>query len=99
MPTGLLDEVLQAGAETAGANEIAAAEKARADGHKVMQRAAACALALCNGDLPVTGKLVSAPWDQWDGAWRDHTTELAGSDVYTLRRITGRDRGMEWGDV
>lgn len=99
MPTALLDEVLQAGAETAGANEVAAAEKARADGHKVMQRAAACALSLCNGDLPVTGKLVSAPWDQWDGAWCDHITDLAASDVYTLRRIAGRDRGMEWGDV
>ena len=24
---------------------------------------------------------------------------LNRSDVYTLRRITGRDRGFEWGDV
>ena len=24
--------------------------------------------------------------------------ELAKSDAYTLRRIVGRDRGLDWGD-
>ena len=27
-----------------------------------------------------------------------HLDELNASDVYTLRRITGRDRKKEWGD-
>ena len=46
----------------------------------------------------ITGKLISAQWDRWQ-EWPDHLDALNRSDVYTLRRITGRDRGFEWGDV
>jgi hypothetical protein len=49
------------------------------------------------GSDGITGKLISALWDNWE-QWPEHRRELAGGDVYTLRRITGRDRGMEWGD-
>jgi 3-oxoacyl-[acyl-carrier protein] reductase len=49
---------------------------------------------LSNG---ITGKLISAVWDRWVD-WPSHLDELNQSDVYTLRRITGRDRGMDWGD-
>ena len=45
----------------------------------------------------VTGKLISAVWDDWK-MWSQHLDELNFSDVYTLRRITGRDRGFDWGD-
>ena len=45
----------------------------------------------------VTGKLISAVWDDWK-MWPHHLDELNFSDVYTLRRITGRDRGFDWGD-
>jgi hypothetical protein len=40
----------------------------------------------------VTGRLLSAVWDDW----RNLPTQqerLAGSDVYTLRRIVPEDRG------
>ena len=30
--------------------------------------------------------------------WPEHLDELKNSDIYTLRRITGRDRGFDWGD-
>ena len=43
----------------------------------------------------ITGKLLSAPWDPWhklDGRAQD----LAGSDVFTLRRIVPEDRGMKF---
>ena len=29
----------------------------------------------------------------------EHLDELGNSDAYTLRRIAGRDRGFDWGDV
>jgi 3-oxoacyl-[acyl-carrier protein] reductase len=99
MPTELLSDVFRAGPDIAGSDEILAAEKAFAAGVAGMKRAAQCVLALCTGDLPVTGKLVSASWDAWQGEWLQHLDELSQSDVYTLRRIAGRDRKMEWGDV
>lgn len=46
----------------------------------------------------ITGKLVSAEWDNWS-EWPHHIKELRESDLYTLRRITGRDRGQTWGDI
>ena len=45
----------------------------------------------------ITGKLISAVWDDWEH-WPEHMDELSSSDVYTLRRIAGRDRGFKWGD-
>ena len=43
----------------------------------------------------ITGRLISAVWDAWDElpARRD---ELAGSDIYTLRRIVPEDRDKNW---
>jgi NAD(P)-dependent dehydrogenase (short-subunit alcohol dehydrogenase family) len=45
----------------------------------------------------ITGKLISAIWDNWQN-WPNHLDELISSDLYTLRRITSRDRGFDWGD-
>jgi hypothetical protein len=45
----------------------------------------------------ITAKLISAVWDDWEH-WPEHLDELSSSDVYTLRRIAGRDRNMTWGD-
>jgi 3-oxoacyl-[acyl-carrier protein] reductase len=39
----------------------------------------------------ITGRLLSAIWDDWTHL-SDHRAELAGSDIYTLRRITPEDR-------
>ena len=46
----------------------------------------------------ITGKLISAVWDNWKD-WPEHIDELCNSDTYTLRRIVGRERGFDWGDV
>jgi NAD(P)-dependent dehydrogenase (short-subunit alcohol dehydrogenase family) len=45
----------------------------------------------------ITGKLISAIWDNWQN-WPNHIEELISSDLYTLRRVTSRDRGFDWGD-
>jgi 3-oxoacyl-[acyl-carrier protein] reductase len=63
-----------------------------------MDRVANLALFLASDAAEgITGKLISAVWDNWDN-WPQNLEELSTSDVYTLRRITGRDRGMSWGD-
>jgi 3-oxoacyl-[acyl-carrier protein] reductase len=43
----------------------------------------------------ITGKFVAAPYDGY-GEWPGHLEELSGSDLFTLRRIVPRDRGMDW---
>jgi NAD(P)-dependent dehydrogenase (short-subunit alcohol dehydrogenase family) len=43
----------------------------------------------------ITGKLLAAPYDGW-GEWPRHLEELKDSDLFTLRRIVPRDRGMDW---
>jgi 3-oxoacyl-[acyl-carrier protein] reductase len=42
--------------------------------------------------------LISAEWDNWE-EWPNNLDQLKNSDLYTLRRITGRDRGQQWGDL
>ncbi len=57
-----------------------------------------CDFLLSDRSQGISGKLISAEWDNWT-EWPDHLDELASSDLYTLRRITGRDRGQNWGDL
>jgi NAD(P)-dependent dehydrogenase (short-subunit alcohol dehydrogenase family) len=43
----------------------------------------------------ITGRFLAAPYDGWE-QWRDHLDQIRGSDLFTLRRIVPRDRGMDW---
>jgi 3-oxoacyl-[acyl-carrier protein] reductase len=97
MPTKLLAEVVAAGVELAGTKEVVAFERARGDGDATMDRAAQLAVNLATSGHGITGKLIAAQWDRWED-WPQHLEELNASDVYTFRRIIGRDRNKEWGD-
>jgi NAD(P)-dependent dehydrogenase (short-subunit alcohol dehydrogenase family) len=98
MKTEMLGEVLKSGAASAGDREFATAAKVFQDGGASVDRIADLALFLSSkAARGITGKLISAVWDRWE-AWPDHLPELAGSDLYTIRRIAGRDRGCGWGD-
>jgi 3-oxoacyl-[acyl-carrier protein] reductase len=46
----------------------------------------------------ISGKLISAQWDNWE-EWPNHLEELKSQQLYTLRRLTARDRNLSWGDV
>lgn len=97
MKTAMLGEVLAKG-NAAGNRELTAASKVFEDGGAPMDRVADLALFLASDAARgITGKLISAVWDDWE-KWPQHLDELSTSDVYTLRRITGRDRRMAWGD-
>ena len=98
MKTDMLGEILKKGAGAAGDREFAIASKVFAEGGASMERVADLALFLAtDASKGITGKLISAVWDDWEH-WPEHLHELSSSDVYTLRRITGRDRGFTWGD-
>jgi len=96
--TRMLDEILQAGPEKVGQAFYERAVKQKEDGGAPLAKGAELALFLASSDSDgITGKLISAGWDNWE-QWPKHLDELAKSDAYTLRRITGKDRGFEWGD-
>jgi 3-oxoacyl-[acyl-carrier protein] reductase len=99
MKTMLLEEVVFSGKPIAGMPEFEIAKKVFTQGGAPMDKVADLALFLASDtSLGITGKLVSAVWDNWQ-EWPKHIEQLQVSDTYTLRRISGRDRSMEWGDV
>ncbi len=96
--TRLLDDVLSAGPEKVGEQFYAAAINQKEKGGVPLARGGELAVFLASrASDGITGKLVSAVWDDWP-AWPDHLDAIQESDVYTLRRITGRDRNLRWGD-
>jgi NAD(P)-dependent dehydrogenase (short-subunit alcohol dehydrogenase family) len=97
MKTAMLGELLSKG-DAAGERERSLANKVFEGGGASMDRVADLAIFLASdASKGITGKLISAVWDDWEH-WPEHLDELASSDVYTLRRIAGRDRGFGWGD-
>lgn len=96
--TRMLDELLEAGPQQVGEAFYARALQQREQGGVPLARAGELAVFLASAASDgITAKLISAVWDDW-AAWPDHRDELDHSDAYTLRRITGRDRGFDWGD-
>tara|TARA_E500000178_G_scaffold355647_1_gene429039 strand:+ start:2411 stop:3277 length:867 start_codon:yes stop_codon:yes gene_type:complete len=45
----------------------------------------------------LTGKLISALWDNYED-WMKNIDEVSNSDLYTIRRIVGKDRNFPSGD-
>lgn len=96
--TRMLDEILQAGPENVGQAFYERSVKQKKTGGEPLGKGADLALFLASSASDgITAKLISAVWDDWE-YWPEHLNELSSSDVYTLRRIAGRDRGFEWGD-
>ena len=99
LKTRMLNEMLEAGPDSVGANlynKFVAKASDDADSSVL-----ACGLInFLASDVSdgITGKLISAEWDKWS-EWPKHIKELRDSDLYTLRRIAGRDRGQAWGDI
>jgi NAD(P)-dependent dehydrogenase (short-subunit alcohol dehydrogenase family) len=96
--TRMLDEVLSAGSEKVGQPFFDRAIKQKENGGAGFNHGAELTLFLASdASNGITGKLISAVWDNWVH-WPEYIDELRNSDVYTLRRIAGRDRGLTWGD-
>ena len=97
--TRMLDEVLAAGPEKVGHVFYERSQEQKQNGGVPLSLAAKLIVFLASrASDGITGKLISAQWDRWQD-WPGHLEALNRSDVYTLRRITGRDRGLDWGDV
>jgi NAD(P)-dependent dehydrogenase (short-subunit alcohol dehydrogenase family) len=91
--TRLLDQVLEAGPDKVGREFHARALKQKDEGGAPLEKGAALAAFLASARSDgITGRLLSAVWDDWERL-ADRRAELEGSDVYTLRRIVPKDRG------
>ena len=90
--------MLQAGPEKVGAAFYKRSLQLKQDGGTSPAKGAALAVYLASAASDgITGKLISAVWDPWED-FEQHAEELRTSDIYTLRRIVPKDRGMTWGD-
>jgi 3-oxoacyl-[acyl-carrier protein] reductase len=92
--TRLLDDVLAAGPEKVGREFHERAIKQREEGGVPLEKGAALAVFLASSASDgITGRLLSAAWDDW-ASLPARRERLAASDVYTLRRIVPEDRGQ-----
>ena len=95
--TRMMDEVIAAGPEAVGAAFHERMVKTSLEGGTPLEKGAALAVFLGSGASDgITGRLLSAVWDPWDRL-PQHREVLDRSDVYTLRRITEKERGIDWG--
>jgi len=57
--------------------------------------AAAAAFLVSDAAKGISGKFIAAPYDNWR-EFTKHLKELQNSDLFTLRRIVPKDRGLSW---
>jgi len=98
MNTRMLDEILAEGSEKVGQALYSQLLEQKVQGGVPLERGAELAVFLGSAASDgVTGKLLSAVWDAWE-TLPEHLDDLEQSDVYTLRRILPKDRGLAWGE-
>jgi NAD(P)-dependent dehydrogenase (short-subunit alcohol dehydrogenase family) len=96
--TRMLDEVLRAGPGRVGQGFHQRALEQQQSGGIPLEQGAKLAVFLGSAASDgITGKLLSAVWDPWREL-PERRAEL-DSDIYTLRRIVPRDRGLDWGEA
>jgi 3-oxoacyl-[acyl-carrier protein] reductase len=96
--TRLLDEILESGPDAVGQSFYEKAQKQKADGGTPLDIGASLCVYLASPESDgISGKLISAVWDPWQNL-AQYLDDLKNSDIYTLRRIVGKDRGKNWED-
>jgi 3-oxoacyl-[acyl-carrier protein] reductase len=94
----MLQQVLDAGPELSGHSYYERALKQQeGGGASLTQASGLCVFLLSDDSSGITGKLLSAVWDPWTDL-PSHKEDLQSSDIYTLRRIVPKDRGLDWGE-
>lgn len=92
----MLEETLAAGEAAVGKKEYQKAIQQQKTGGTSPELAAKlCAYLASEQSNGISGKLISAVWDDWSHLL-EHKDDLLNSDIYTLRRIIPPDRGKNW---
>lgn len=98
LKTRLLDQLLANDPNQVGRDFYNRMAKLKEQGSTPLEIGAALAVYLGSAASDgISGKLLSAQWDPWESL-QDHADELRQTDIYTLRRIVPKDRGLTWGD-
>ncbi len=94
--TRLHEATLRAG-ERAGAAYLERTKRELEEGGVPASLAGrAAAFLLSDRAAGITGRLVAAPWDEW-WTWPERRDGLAGTDLYTLRRVVPAGRRSDDG--
>jgi len=97
LATRLVDEVLAAGPEKVGEAFYKKNRQWKEKGATPLELGAKLTVYLASPQSDgITGKLISAQWDPWEKL-HEFKGDL-NSDIYTLRRITPKDRDKTWGN-
>jgi len=98
LATRLTDELIAAGPDRVGAALFDRMRKIQSEGGTPLSVGAALCAYLASADSDgLTGRLIAAPWDPWPFT-DEIKSKIAGSDIYTLRRVVPADRGERGGD-
>ena len=96
--TKMLDEIIKAGPDKVGLYTYNKSIDQKKSGGSPLSKASDLAVFLASPQSDgITGKLISAIWDKWED-WPKYINKITNSDVYTLRRIVGKDRNFFKGD-
>lgn len=93
--TRIHDATIQAGANAGRAYLQRTKDELAKGGTPPSVAAKAATFLLSDSARGISGKFVSAVHDGWL-EWPEHLAELQESEIFTLRRILPRDRGMNW---
>jgi len=95
--TRMIDELLATDPSRVGEGFYRKMVALKEAGGTPLERGASLAVYLGSAESDgITGKLLSAVWDPWE-TLHEHREDVR-QDIYTLRRIVPKDRGMTWGD-
>ena len=93
--TRLHAQTLEAGESLAGPFVEKTRQQLADGGVSPTVAARTCAWLLSDKSTGITGRFIAAPYDGW-ASWPEHLDSIAGSDLFTLRRIIPKDRGGDW---
>lgn len=95
MATNMIKQVIKYKKNIKNKNEVISADKVLSEGDNKDNAINLCIFLSTKQSNGINGKLISALWDPWN-EFKKYKSYIANSDIYTLRRIIPKDRGMNW---
>lgn len=87
--TKMLEEIIQAG-DKAGKHDLESVIKIKKEGGDPPELTAELSVFLASNDSDgITGKLISAVWDDWKN-FKKNISKITNSSLFTLRRVDGK---------
>lgn len=94
LPTQFHQEVLKAGPNSVGINFFnKTLKQLNVSDDNFKKPLDLCVFLASSKSNGITGKLISANWDRWQ-IFKTHLMKVKNTDVFTLRRIVGKDRNL-----